>query len=93
MCVVTDLRLTNSRFCTFYVEINHFEAHLIASAKTVDFKVLRMAVEVFVWENGKVANVMLEISDTFFNMSADVPLFQVHVFASDFEFWNGVSGY
>ena len=40
------------------------------------------------------ANVMLEILDDFsFDMSSDVPVFKVYVFASDSEFWNGVNGY
>ena len=43
--------------------MNHFEAHLMISSRTVDSKVLRMAnlVEVFLREKGKIANVMLEI--------------------------------
>ena len=47
--------------------MNNFEAHLIVSSRKVDSKVLRMAilVKVFLWEKGKMANVMLEILDGF----------------------------
>ena len=39
------LRLTNSRFCFFYVQMNHFEANLMALSRIVDSKVLRMAIQ------------------------------------------------
>ena len=43
--LVTYLRLTNSRFCVFYVKMNHFEAHLMVSLRVVDSKVPRMAIQ------------------------------------------------
>ena len=46
-------------------------------------------VKVFSREKGKMANVMLKTLDIFsFTMSSDARAFKVHVYASDFKFWN-----
>ena len=41
---VTQLRLTNSRFCILCVRMNHFEVHRMVSSREVDSKVLGMAI-------------------------------------------------
>ena len=40
---VSNLRLTNSRFCIFLM--NQFLAHLMISSRVVDSKVLRMTIQ------------------------------------------------
>ena len=75
-CVyVTHLRLTNSRFCIFYVKINYLEMHLMVSSRVIDSKVLRIAIQ-FEYFSAKKANI--------FGMSPDVLAFKVCVFTSDF---------
>ena len=59
--------------------MNHFEAPLMISLITVGSKVLRMAIQFdcFFRQKGKMANVMLEILQSFSLMSADVLAFKI----------------
>ena len=41
----THLRLTNIRFCIFYVEMKHFEAYVMVLSRVVDSEVLRMVIQ------------------------------------------------
>ena len=92
------MRLTNYGLCTFYVKMNHFEAHLMISSGVLDSKVLRMAIQfeyffiiMIIRRNGE-CNIR-NFRQFLFGMSHDVPAFKVHVFTSDFRFWIGVNEY
>ena len=89
---VTHLRLTNSRFSVSCVSMNHFDAHLVTwwfhqESKTPKYSGWQL---VFLWEKGKMANVILEILDVRVLMYRHS---KSAFFASDFEFLIGVNKY
>ena len=45
MVVRNVLEITNSRFWVCYVEMKHFEAHLMVSLNVVDTKLFRMTIQ------------------------------------------------
>ena len=78
----------NSRFCTFYAKMHHFEAHLMVSLRVIDSKVLWMATQFEYFflikrQNGE-CNVR-NFRRFFFGMSPDVPAFKICIFTSDFK--------
>ena len=65
--------------------MNHFEVHLMVEVRSKLQSIQDgNLVKVFLWEKGKMANVIFR--RVFFGMSSDVPALKVSVFASDFEF-------
>ena len=45
VCKEAHLRLTDTIFCVLYVRMNHFEVHLMVSARVADSKVLRITIQ------------------------------------------------
>ena len=65
--IVTHLRLMESGFGVLCVRMIHFVGYMVYGSKEVDSEVFRMAIQLkyFLWEKGKMADVMLKILDNF----------------------------
>ena len=63
---VTQVLLTDTRFCVRYIRMNHCEAHLMITSRVIDSKGPRMvSCGIFADKKSKIANVMLKVLDGF----------------------------
>ena len=83
-------------FCGVFLRQNKTLSASDGFIKSIRFQSTQEAIklEYFVfWWKGKMVKVTSELLDSFIEMSRNVPIFKVCVFASDFKFWIGLNEY